>query len=414
MPETLVLRIPDHPSDQPSWLVVDDAGTRIGDITHGTLADASTAAHLRKVCVLLPANDSLVGHSSLPLKSTQKLLQALPFSFEDHLISGTDELHFGAGKRDDDGRFAVAAVGRSLLDTLLDKLEGHNLTPNIVIPLDAALPLTEDGCTVLVEAREATLRTADGDAVNIALDSVVDALGLAEVQRDDESPMPITVYLDDAGSDHSDGAINAIHEAFEHAEFRRLPHGALTKLAGEAQSPAMPNLLQGDYAPSTSYEKMLSPWKPAAIAAGLFMALTVGFKAMELSAMKSRLSELNAAMQTLAKETYPNRQRFPDPPGMFRAEMRDTGNASVTGGSEFLQYIHTVATVSQDVSGLDVRRMSFRPGNLDLEVVAPSLQLLDGFATQIASNDAIDASLNSTKANGSTVQGRVQLKRGQP
>ncbi len=414
MPETLVLRMPSSADTQPTWLVVDAAGTRIGSVESGPLSSLQQAAQLRRLCVLLPANDCLVSHSDLPLKNTQKLLQALPYSFEDQLIANTDDMQFAAGQRDEYGRFVVAAVRRDTLDRIISDLNAHQLVAQQIIPADAALPLTANGCTVLLEAAEAMLRTADGDAVTMAHESIVAGLQLAEAQRDSEEVMPITVYIDDASGEPGEEAIAAIHEAYEHAEFRRLPQGALSKLAVESLSEGQPNLMQGDYAPSTSYEKMLMPWKPAAIAAGVLMALTVGYKAVELNAMKSRLAELNTTMQELAKDTFPNRQRFPDPPGMFRAEMREAGNAGQTGRSEFLDYMNTVANASKDIDGLDVRRMSFRPGNLDLEVVAPSLQLLDGFATQISADANIDASLNSTKTSGDTVQGRVQLKRGQP
>ena len=414
MPETLVLRMPRSADAQPTWMVIDAAGTRIGSVERGPLSNLHQAAQLRRLCVLLPANDCLVSHSDLPLKNTQKLLQALPFSFEDQLITGTEEMQFAAGQRSDDGHFIVAAVKRETLDRVIRDLAAHQLVAQQIIPSDAALPLTANGCSVLLEADEAMLRTSNGDAVTITHESILAGLQLADAQRDSEETMPVTVYIDDDSGHAGEEAMAAIYEEYEHAEFRRLPQGALSKLAVEALSSTQPNLMQGDYAPSTSYEKLLTPWKPAAIAAGVLMALMVGYKAVELNAMKSRLTELNATMQELAKDTFPDRQRFPDPPGMFRAAMSEAGNSGQTGRSEFLDYIYTVASVSKDVTGLDVRRMSFRPGNLDLEVVAPSLQLLDGFATQISADANIDASLNSTKASGDTVQGRVQLKRGQP
>ncbi|MFK8032465.1 MAG: type II secretion system protein GspL [Gammaproteobacteria bacterium] len=414
MPETLVLRMPSISSSQPTWMVVDVAGTRIGSVEAGSLADVREAAQLRRLCVLLPSDDCLVSHSELPLKNQQKLLQALPFSFEDQLIARAEELHFAAGQRNEQGQFVVAAVQRSALDQVLEELTANELAPQQVIPVDAALPVTLDGCTVLLEADEAMLRTASGDAVSMTHDSLVAGLMLAASQRDSEQPMPVTVYIDDASGESGERATTAIHDEYEHAEFRRLPEGSLSKLAVESLSPSLPNLLQGDYAPSTSYDKLLTPWKPAAIAAAVLMALMIGYKAVEFGAMKSRLTELNAAMQELAKETFPQRQRFPDPAGMFRAEMRDSGNTGQTGRSEFIEYIHTIASVSKDVTGLDVRRMNFRPGNLDLEVVAPSVQSLDGFTTQISADSNIDANLTSTKANGDTIQGRVQLKRGQP
>lgn len=414
MPETLVLRMPSSAYAQPTWMVVDAAGTRIGSVATGPLSDARAVAEQRQLCVLLPSNDCLVAHSNLPLKNAQKLLQALPYSFEDQLIARAEDMHFAAGERDDDDQFVVAAVERTLLDGVIEELAAHDLLATKIVPTDAAVPLTADGCTVLLEEHEAILRNASGDAVSMTHDSVVSGLQLIDAQRERDSDMPVSVYIDDSSGESGEAVTTAIHDAFDHAEFRRLPQGALSKLSVEALSSVLPNLLQGEYAPKTSYEKLLMPWKPAAIAAGILMALMVGYKAVELNAMKSRLGQLNAAMQDLAKETFPSQQRFPDPAGMFRAEMRNAGNTGQTGRSEFIDYMHTVAAVSEGVSGIEFRRMSFRPGNLDLEVEAPSLQLLDGFATQIAANDAVEASLNSTKANGDTVQGRVQLKRGQP
>lgn len=417
MPETLVLRFNSSPDEPLTWLVVDSTGTRIGQVTTGSLAEVKPQAEQRLLTVLLPANDCLVSHSDLPIRNTAKLLQALPYSFEDQLIGSVDDAHFAFGQRNGSNHFPVAIINRNQMDQYLARLAEHNLNVQRIYPGDAALPLTENGCTVLVEKQEAVIRKSNGDAVTVDHGSLVFALQLAQKSlgksTDEALPMPITVYIDDDSGDASEAVIAQVHEAFPQTEFRRLPHGALSKLAVEALDPSLPNLLQGRYAPATNFEKSFAPWRQAAFVAGLLLAVIIGYKAVELKTMKTRLAEAHSAMLQLAKDTLPQEQRITDPVRLFRQRLNLTGGGG-TEGSEFLDFLDVVSGAATNDVVLSLNRLNYRPGNLDIEVEATDVQVLDRFTNKISGLETWSASLASTKPTGDKVQGRVTIQRKVP
>lgn len=422
MSETLILRLSplaqdtssESSPDRGSWVVLDAAGTRIGEVTDGTLAEAANAAQARRLIALLPPNECLVSHSKLPLKSQQKLLQALPFSFEDSLIGNTDDMHFVAGSRDEDGRFDVAGIARERLDAYVAALAEHNMVAQQIVPCDAVVPRTEGGCTLFLEADEGILRNTNGDAISLSLDTLNEALQLIAGQRDEDAgDMPVTVFIDDSSGTAGEKLVQQVYDDFPHAEFRRLPNGALTRLATSATEAGLPSFLQGDYAAGINYEKIFAPWRMAAVAAGILCLVSIGYKAIELGTMKTRLTTLNSAMQDLAKETFPQRKNIPDPVALFRSEARKLGS-TVDGGSEFIEYMGVLTSAATADTGLDMVRLTYRAGTMDLQVNAATVAKLDGFTNNVTSADGFTASLNSTKPDGDKIEGRVQIKRAQP
>ncbi|NNF15384.1 MAG: hypothetical protein HKN70_01495 [Gammaproteobacteria bacterium] len=422
MPESLVLRVNSSSTQHHSWVVVDGNGTRIGDVSFGDLHSARQLADNRQLIVLLPAAMCLVTSSNLPLKNPQKLLQALPFELEDLLIGDIDDTHFAVGPRDSAGRFPVAVVRRDELDALLLTLADHDLHPAKIIPEVLTLPSIDGGCTVLLEESEAIIRTPDGNAVLMDPESLGAAIQLAsfnsrsdaDASSTDDHHLPVTVYIDDSSGVSGEQAIADLHQEFPNTEFRRLPHGALSKLGVMALHPDHPNLLQGAYAPSTNFEKLLEPWRYAATAVAVLLAVTIGYKALELHSMKNRYAEINTAMLELAKNTFPQRPQITRPLAVFREAARASQVGGAAGSSEFIEMLEIVSQAAGENAGLSVSRLNYRPGNLDLEITAPNVQTLDSLTNSITEQDNWSASLQSTKPDGDAVVGRMSIQGNQP
>ena len=102
MLEHLVVRLPRSPGEA-SWVVLDSAGQRLAPQARGSLKEAAAAAANRRVLALVSGLDTTCSQATLPVKSSKRLRQMLPYSLEDVVAEDVDRLHFAAGSRDASG-----------------------------------------------------------------------------------------------------------------------------------------------------------------------------------------------------------------------------------------------------------------------------------------------------------------------
>ena len=80
MSEYLVIRLSSE--DQPvQWLRADQNGTRLSNVSTGSLQDAALAADSRPVIAMVPAVDVLLTTVHMPIRSVSRIRTALPFAF---------------------------------------------------------------------------------------------------------------------------------------------------------------------------------------------------------------------------------------------------------------------------------------------------------------------------------------------
>ena len=92
------------------WLTIDSSTLRHGNVQSGSLAQAAEAIGSRRATVLVPGADILLAEPVLPLKSSAKLAQVVPFALEEQLAADVEDLHFAVGKRDSRPGTPVAVV----------------------------------------------------------------------------------------------------------------------------------------------------------------------------------------------------------------------------------------------------------------------------------------------------------------
>ena len=111
MAESIYLQLPRAPGPA-HWLLVDALGNRIGQVQQGSLADAATQAHGRRLTAFVPGEQVSLFLADIPSRSLQKVQQAVPFLLEDKLAEDADVLHFAAGLRDTGGHLVARSEER--------------------------------------------------------------------------------------------------------------------------------------------------------------------------------------------------------------------------------------------------------------------------------------------------------------
>jgi general secretion pathway protein L len=275
MSETLVIRLRALEEAPASWLIVDANGARSGQVQSGPVADALNVAQGRRVVLLLPGSEITLAEPELPLRGGARLAQAVPFALEEQLASDVETLHFAVGSRHA-GTVGtpVAVVARGLLDRWLGICETAGIQPDAACADSAAVPVSPNGSTLLLDDETLFVRRADSIPYALDANPLAAALDLA-LGEPSETREHVTFFASPADYDRHGETIEGLRSRTATLQVKLLPDGPLPLLAAQAVSAPGVNLLQG--VAGHAIGNRLREWRvPAGLAAGLVLVFFIG------------------------------------------------------------------------------------------------------------------------------------------
>lgn len=413
MAEYLVLRLAER-SDEVEWIVVDDEGTRRGEVGRGTLAEAALAASERPVIVLVPGTEVLTAYSSIPAKGA-RLLVALPFALEDQLADDVDDLHFASGKRREDGRLPVAVVARRQVQDWLDTLAVAGIRPARMLPDNHGLAQIPNTLSMLVADERVMFN--DGDEVEFEIHGLSPAEALATTGVVDASaagaenkPRHLLAYCDAALAERYEQDWVLLRQALDSVDLNLLPDGALPRLAVTVASGVGINLLQGDFGDKTRIGASLRPWRhAAALFAGLLL-VGLASRGVDYYRLSAERDTLQAQFTEEYQRLRPNDDReIADPVATVESLRRGLG-ATTAGPQVFLPLLQSLADAIEDSDTVEVEAVSYRAGVVDVRLNAPDIPALDQVVQNIDASGRFTASLQSADSVGDRVNSRIQIR----
>ena len=409
MAETLVIRLRAAPEAPASWLIVDANGARSGPARSGTVADALPLAGGRRVLLLVPGSEVALAEPELPLRGGARVAQAVPFALEEHLASDVDALHFAIGSRADSALGTpVAAVARGLMDRWNGTCVEAGLAPQAAYADSAVVPTMPTGCTLLLDESALYVRRAEAMPFVLDAEPLATALDIALGTPADEG-MPgehVTFFVSPGEYEANRDLIEGLRARTASLQVKLMTEGALPVLAAQAVGANAVNLLQGTYAPRRSVSGGLQRWRlPAALAAACLLAF-LAVQALSLWKLSRAEKRLDAQITEVFQQALPG-QPVVDP----RAQMQGV----LGGGSAQGALLPALSVLAQALAGAPaggkLEAINLRGDALDLRLVAPTVEALDGIKQAMARN-GIDAELTSATPRGDVVEGRLQLKLG--
>ena len=423
MSETLVIRLnlPAAEADslvadaRAEWAVVDETGACVLAPGSGPLSQAAPLAAGRRTVVLAPATRVLRTRVEVPVKGTNRIAQALPFALEDVLANDVEELHFAGGTRFADGQVAAAVVRRDHMAAWLAELDAAHITPQALFADSDGVLDVAGTSLLLLEQQQTILRDPDGDPVVTepeALEGLLE-LWLAQPQATgiDGAIPPRNLQVYDATTD---GVPNEVWERLQNQvtnlEVRRLPDGALLRLAAAIVTSPGLNLLQGDYARRTSMGSYWPQWRLAAALVTALAGTMLATAGADVWRLKRENAVLTADIRQAANFTFPGA----DPAGNLRAlvdaRLQSGGPASAAaGGRQFLETLRTVSTAVTKTGNATIESINYRSGVMELQVRAPSADTLDSIRKLVSEAGTLKAEIQSSNAAGDQIQGRIRI-----
>jgi general secretion pathway protein L len=405
MSEALVIRLRASDDAPAAWIIVDANGARSGPVHHGPLAEAATLAQGRRIVLLLPGTEIALAEPELPLRGGARLAQAVPFALEEQLASDVEGLHFAVGSREGSAvGTPVGTVSRTLMDRWQTAVTASGLHASAAYADTLAVPASPNGCTLLLD--DAALYVRHADAVPYVLDAhpLATAVQLA-LSTDGSRAEHVTFYVTPEEYERYRSEIEGLRVGTATLQVKLMPEGPLTLMAAQLGALQGVNLLQGSYATRSPMGATLRQWRlPAALAAATLLTFLVG-QAASLWQLSKAEEQLDAEIAEVFNQALPG-QPIIDP----RAQMQGVLGAGGASGA-LLPALSQLATAVSQSPGGRVEALSFRGDALDLRVVAPTVEALDGIK-QVMTREGANVELQSATPRGNVVEGRLQIRLG--
>lgn len=384
--------------DQVTWSLAGQASR------HGSLQEAAEQSAGRRAVVLVPAADVTLTGASMPTAQRQRLRQAVPFALEEQLAADVERLHFALGKRDKSGWLPVAVADRACMDRWFAALNEAGIHSSAMLPDVLALPLAENGWTILLKEGEALLRT--GRTTGFAFDPALAetfvgiALDQAEVK-----PEGLRIY------DCAQGDVEAIEQAARaydiavHTE--SCAAGDVAIFARGVAEGVELDLLQGDYSRREQIGRLWRPWRPAAAMAGVLLLVQGGMAAAEYARLSGEAERLTRAVEETYREAFPEARNVVDPKVQMERRLQALRGGGGTGG--FGGLMATAGPVLAGAEGASISALRYKDQGLQVELRLANLQELDRLKQQL-SQAGLRVQIDTASSEKGHVESRLTVQ----
>lgn len=417
MPQTLLLRLPSSKTDDADWLTIDEAGEPSQSRQRGPLSVAAAVGRSARVVVIAPATQILLAEPELPPGSGIKLARAVPFALEEQLTEDIDQLVFALGKRRATGGTPVAVVSRSVLNEWLADLQAAGIEPVALYPDMSLLPQNPGQTVLWYESGRLSVRRPGMLPFAVELTPVTEALIVAGVIGD---PLSATVpsdpppelenailYLTRDDWERVRNEIESLVDHFATLKIQLLPDGPLPWLARDLAATDAVNLLQGEFAKSTTYGDRWQRWRTAAVLAASLLIIHVSAQAYQWRQAKRETAALDSEIAQVFSTAMPTDQ-MQNP----RRQMQTRLERLRHGGPGPEHFLRTLQTLSGAVAGspkTTIDSMNYREQSLDMKVMAPSLAALSQLS-QAVGKQGLTAEIRSSTPAASGVEAHLQVR----
>ncbi|MDD1622610.1 MAG: type II secretion system protein GspL [Methylococcaceae bacterium] len=392
MAETLLVRFSQHTPENPEWL---DTSTPNNQPQSGTWRDLADAAKGKAIVLLLPASAVLLLEIELPVKSNAQLKKALPFALEDLLADDVETYHLAWFRQPQD-KLAVAAVTHEKLAAFIEPFRQAGIALEGIYPETLCLPYQQGSCSLLVDGELAILRTGQWRGGGIETGFLPQFLGKLSEEGGDGPFLRVW-----ARQVPADLPFEYIEEPFS-TPLQTFAHGL--------NAAAELNLLSGPYAPETKGGGRWQAWLPALVIALMALTLQVGGLLNQAWQQQTELKALETQTLDLFKQTFPEVKRVVNVKAQADQQLLELKKQGSHAGSGFMRILYRSGEFIKDNPGLQLRKMNYLNGGLQMQLSATDIGLLEQFKQQLQTSLLVKIQSADSGANGVEAQLEIREK----
>lgn len=371
---------------------------------HGSLQEAAEKSVGHRAVVLVPAADVTLTGASMPAAQRQRLRQAVPFALEEQLAADVDRLHFALGKRDKSGWLPVAVADRVCMDRWFAALNEAGIHSSAMLPDVLALPLAENGWTLLLKEGEALLRT--GRTTGFAFDpALADTFVGIALEQAEVKPELLRIF------DCAHGDVETIEQAARANEIavstESCAAGAVAVFARGVAEGIELDLLQGDYSRREQIGRLWRPWRPAAAMAGILLLVQGGMAVAEYARLSGEAERLTRQVEATYRDAFPDARNVVDPKVQMERRLQALRGGGGAGG--FGGLLATAGPVLANVEGAGVSALRYKDQGLQIELQLANLQELDRLK-QLLSQAGLRVQIDTASSENGHVESRLTVQ----
>lgn len=366
----------------------------------GQLGDLPSAD---RVDIIVPASLVLFTEVKLPPVRGQKLRQLLPYAVEEKILSDPDQVQVAAGARDEAGMTRVAVVDRAWLDASCDRLRQVGLRPENGYAETCLPELEPNAWTLIWDGQEGFVRTAMG--AGLALDSMGDdgapfslRRAVEEARSNARLPEKIILRATDAAASVPDLQLWTTQlgvSVVPGQDWHWAPRFLNTANAI--------NLLQGDYAPSSSVREMLPQLRPILLLAGLIIGAQVLATGVDWFRLSYEKKTLTTEMNKTFKSAFPQAANVSDVKIQMQRNLAEMQRASgQSQPNDFLPLLAKTLPLINSATG--VESLSYDQGTLKIDAMFRDEGSVDQLRSQLSNVPAASVEASNPKEGGVAVR----------
>jgi len=188
------------------------------------------------------------------------------------------------------------------------------------------------------------------------------------------------------------------------------PHDVLALLAQGFDEQSALNLLQGDYSRREQLGKLWRPWRPAAALLGVWLVVQGGMMLSEIMQLSSQSQQLRRQIERIYLQTFPDARRVVNPRVQMQRQLDTLRAAQGQGDQGFLELLARTGDPLMKTPDLTLRSVSYKEGQLNLDIEIKDLQALDQLKQRLAGQAALDVEIQSASSQDNKVQSRLQIQ----
>lgn len=386
----------DAGAETASWLRLAEDGA-VAASGQDPLSEIRAAAAGFRLVVIVPGEEVLLCRAAVPGQRRRLLAQAVPYALEDQLAADVETLHFAFGQVGND-QVAVAVIDRVLIGGWLARLRAAGLNPYAVVPETLLLPWQEGAWQLACFEGRCLLRT--GGQYGFAMDAANAAVLIQQALAEAEESKPQRLVLHGA-----EGlALGAIEVGIEQ---QPLPDTILPWLASHYDERFAINLLQGAYSRRERLGQYWRPWRVAASLAALLLLVQVGVTIADHQRLSRERVALQEQIETIYRQTFPEARKVVNPKAQMENALKSLRGGAGGGLNALLAEAGREFKASP---GLELQRLNFREGQLEVALTVADLQRLDELKQRLTQGGKLHVEIQSASAQGTVVEARLKIK----
>jgi len=390
-------------------LLVAEDGTQTSSQT--PLSELAALASGCRIIIVVPATEVSLMSAAVPSRNRQRILSAVPYILEDQLASDVEQLHFVIAAPDANGQVIAVVVEHQKMRQWLELLRSNGVEPHMIVADLCCLPVSETPqWSLLLEGDIALLSTGHNEGFAVDRDNLILMLRSALQAREQSADAPEQLRLFSSGAGDDLALVEQLSEFDLVVSREDEVVDALALFAESLDEKQAMNLLQGQYSRRDQMGKLLRPWRAAAAMLAALLLFSGGMTVVDYFELRGEQAALKKHIEQTYLAACPGAKRIVNPKAQMTQCLKKLRGGSSASDDGLLVMLSSMGDALKAAGGLQLQRMSYRNGQLDMALAISDIQALDKLKERIVKDAGLQVEILSATSRDNRVEARMQLK----